>query len=159
MTIYSLDVLLSRFETGLLLLDLNTGFTGGRSGGVVSPSLEEFSTVCCDPHSQRLWHSQWSRGRCFSGILLFSLWSNWMLAISSAFPKSSLNIWKFSVHILLNPCLENFEHYFASVWDECNFAVVWTFFELTVPTLIKSTLLLKNVSHHLSLQQVIIIFQ
>ena len=47
---------------------------------------------------------------------------------SSAFPKSSLNIWEFSVHILLKPSLENFEHYFASVWDECNCAVVWAFF-------------------------------
>ena len=34
---------------------------------------------------------------------------------SSAFSKSSLNIWKFTVHILLKPGLENFEHYFASV--------------------------------------------
>ena len=34
---------------------------------------------------------------------------------SSAFSKLSLNIWKFSVHILLKPGLENFEHYFASV--------------------------------------------
>ena len=34
---------------------------------------------------------------------------------SSAFSKSSLNIWKFMVHILLKPGLENFEHYFASV--------------------------------------------
>ena len=34
---------------------------------------------------------------------------------SSAFSKSSLNIWKFKVHILLKPGLENFEHYFASV--------------------------------------------
>ena len=34
---------------------------------------------------------------------------------SSAFSKSSLNIWKFSVHILLKPGLENFEHYFASM--------------------------------------------
>ena len=34
---------------------------------------------------------------------------------SSAFSKSSLNIWKFSVHILLKPSLENFEHYFASI--------------------------------------------
>ena len=33
----------------------------------------------------------------------------------SAFSKSSLNIWKFSVHILLKPSLENFEHYFASM--------------------------------------------
>ena len=37
---------------------LHTDFSRGRSGGLVFPSLEEFSTVCCDPHSQRLWHSQ-----------------------------------------------------------------------------------------------------
>ena len=34
---------------------------------------------------------------------------------SSAFSKSGLNIWKFTVHVLLKPGLENFEHYFASV--------------------------------------------
>ena len=51
-----------------------------------------------------------------------------LISGSSAFPKTSLNIWKFIVHILLNPGLENFEHYFASVWDECNCAVVWPFF-------------------------------
>ena len=34
---------------------------------------------------------------------------------SFAISKFSLNIWKFSVHVLLKPCLENFEHYFASV--------------------------------------------
>ena len=43
---------------------------------------------------------------------------------SSAFSKSSLNIWKFTVHILLKPGLENFEHYFTSVWNECNCEVV-----------------------------------
>ena len=42
-----------------------------------------------------------------------------LISGSSAFSKSSLNIWKFSVHVLLKPGLENFEHYFASVWDEC----------------------------------------
>ena len=47
---------------------------------------------------------------------------------SSAFSKSSLNIWKFMVHVLLKLGLENFEHYFARVWDECNCAVDWTFF-------------------------------
>ena len=47
---------------------------------------------------------------------------------SSAFSKISLNIWKFMVHVLLKPGLENFEHYFTSVWDECHCAVVWTFF-------------------------------
>ena len=38
-----------------------------------------------------------------------------LISGSSAFSKSSLNIWKFTVHVLLNPGLENFEHYFASV--------------------------------------------
>ena len=47
---------------------------------------------------------------------------------SSAFSKSSLSIWKFMVHVLLKPGLENFEHYFASTWDECNCVVVWAFF-------------------------------
>ena len=38
-----------------------------------------------------------------------------LISGSSAFSKSSLNIWKLSVHILLKPGLENFEHYFTSV--------------------------------------------
>ena len=138
MTIYSLDELLFLFGTSLLfhvqfqllLLDLHTDFSRGRSGGLIFPSLSEFSTVYCDPHSQRFWHSQWSRSRCFSVILLLFLWSS-RLAIwsgSSAFSKSSLNIWRFSVHILLKPSLENFEHYFTSMWDEGNYAVVWALF-------------------------------
>ena len=51
-----------------------------------------------------------------------------LISGSLAFSKSNLNIWKFSVHLLLKPCLGNFEHYFASVWDECKCAVAWTFF-------------------------------
>ena len=50
-----------------------------------------------------------------------------LLSGSSAFSKSSLNIWKLMVHVLLKPGL-NFEHYFASMWDECNCMVVWTYF-------------------------------
>ena len=42
----------------LFLPDLHTCFSRGRSGGLVFPSLSEFSTVYCDPHSQRLWHSR-----------------------------------------------------------------------------------------------------
>ena len=42
----------------------------------------------------------------------------------SAFSKTSLNIWKFMVHILLKPGLENFEHYFTSVRSESNCVVV-----------------------------------
>ena len=51
-----------------------------------------------------------------------------LLSGSSAFSKSSLNIWKSMVHVLLKPGLENFEHYFASMWDECNCTVVSAFF-------------------------------
>ena len=51
-----------------------------------------------------------------------------LISGSSAFSKTSLNIRKFTVHILLKPGLENFEHYFTSMWDECNCAVVWAFF-------------------------------
>ena len=42
----------------------------------------------------------------------------------AAFSKSSLNIWEFFVHVLLKPCLENFEHHFDIMGDECNCAVV-----------------------------------
>ena len=65
----------------------------------------EFSCLFCDPTDV---------GNLISG--------------SSAFSKSNLNIWKFLVRVLLKPSLENFEHYFTSMWDECNCAVVWAFF-------------------------------
>ena len=58
----------------------------------------------------------WSSGCC-----QFDLWFLWL-------SKSSLNIWKFMVYVLLKAGLENFEHYFASVWDECNCVVVSAFF-------------------------------
>ena len=76
-----------------------------------------------------------SRSICFSGTLLLYLWSNgcWQLISgSSVFSKSSLNIWEFLVQVLLKPSLENFEHYFASMWNECNCAVVWTFFNTAI---------------------------
>ena len=46
----------------------------------------------------------------------------------SASSKPSLNIWKLLVLIWLKASVKNFEHFFASVWGECNCAVVWTFF-------------------------------
>ena len=51
-----------------------------------------------------------------------------LISGSSAFSKTTLNIWKFMVHVLLKPCLENCKHYFTSMWHECNCAVVWAFF-------------------------------
>ena len=50
-----------------------------------------------------------------------------LISGSSAFSKSSLNICKFSVHILLKCNLQSFEDYFASMWDECYCVVIWTF--------------------------------
>ena len=43
---------------------------------------------------------------------------------SSAFSQTSLNIWKLTVHVLLKPGLENFEHYFASVWNKYNHEII-----------------------------------
>ena len=51
-----------------------------------------------------------------------------LISGSSAFSKTSLNIWKFTIHVLLKPGLENFKHYFTSMWDEYYCAVVWAFF-------------------------------
>ena len=51
-----------------------------------------------------------------------------LISGSSAFSKSSLYIWKFSVHELLKPSLKDFEHYLASIWNEQSCMVVWTFF-------------------------------
>ena len=97
--------------------DLHTDFSGGRSGGLVFPSLEEFSAVCCDPH----------KGFCIVNkaeidvFLELSCFFDEPMNISNlisgscSFSKSCLNIWKFMVHILLKPGLENVERYFASV--------------------------------------------
>ena len=52
-----------------------------------------------------------------------------LISCFSDFSKLSwYYIWKFSVHILLKPILKDFEHYLASMWNECNFTVVGTFF-------------------------------
>ena len=93
-TIYSLEVLLFLFGTSLLfhaqfwplLPDLHIGFSRGRSGGLVFPSLSKFSTVYCDPHSQSLWHSQYIKNICFFwNSLAFSIIQR-MLATWSLIP-------------------------------------------------------------------------
>ena len=104
-----------------MLPDLHTDFSRGRSGGLVFSSLSEFSTVYC-VHTVKgfgivnkaeidvflelscFFHDPVDVGNLTSG--------------SSAFSKTSSNNTKFTVHILPKPGLENFEHYFTSVWDE-----------------------------------------
>ena len=54
-----------------------------------------------------------------------------LLSGSSLFSKSGLYIWRFLVHILLKPSLKDFEHYLASMWNECSCAVVWIHFDIS----------------------------
>jgi len=56
----------------------------------------------------------------------------YLISGSCAFSKSSLNIWKFSVHVLLKPSLEDFEHDLISMWNEFNCVVVWIFFGIAL---------------------------
>ena len=110
-----------------MLLDLHTDFSGGRSGDLVFPSLEEFFSLF-DPHKD---FGIVNKADVFLELSCFfndTADVGDLISGSSAFSKSSLNSWKFMVHVLLKPCLENFEHYFASMWDKCNCMVVRTFF-------------------------------
>ena len=95
-----------------MLPDLHTDFSRGRSGGLVFPSLSEFSIVYCDPHKgfgivNKAEIDVFLELSCFFddpadvGNLISG---------SSAFSKTSLNIRKFTVHVLLKPGLENFEY-------------------------------------------------
>ena len=70
-----------------------------------------------------------------------------LISGSSAFSKSSLNIWKFTVHVLLKPGLDNFEPYFASVGGECNWVIVWTFLTLPFTGIGMKTDLFQSCSH------------
>ena len=101
-----------------MLPDLHTGFSRGRSAGLVFPSLKNFPQFV-------VIHTVKGFGivnKAEIDILLeLSCFFDDpadvgnLISASSAFPKTSLNIWKFTVHILLKPGLENFKHYFTSV--------------------------------------------
>ena len=80
--------------------------------GIVNKAVDVFLKLSC------FFHDPADVGNLVSG--------------SSAFYKSSLNIWKFSIHGLLKPSMENFEDYFASIWNECNCAVVWMLFGIAL---------------------------
>ena len=79
---------------------------------LIASSLSIIINFFCGPYRGMLFF--------YSSCLLYSG--------SSAFSKTGLNILKFTIHVLLKPGLENFEHYFTSVWDECICALVWIFF-------------------------------
>ena len=101
-----------------MLLDLHTDFSEGRSGSQYSHLLNNFSQFVV-MHTVKGFGIV-NRGEvdvflelsCFFNVLTDV--GN-VISGSSAFSKSSLNIWKFMVHVLLKLGLENFEHYFSSV--------------------------------------------
>ena len=106
-------------------------FSGGRSGGLVLPSLKNFPQFVVIHIVKGFGVVNKAEVDVFLELSCFfndpTDVGN-LISGSSAFSKSRLNIWKFSVYVLLKPSLENFEYYFASVWDECNCVVVWIFF-------------------------------
>ena len=100
-----------------MLLDLHTDFSIGRSGGLVFPSLEDFPQFAVI-HTVKGFGVVNKAVDVFLELAFFfddPTDAGNLISDSFAFSKSSLNIWKFTVHILLKPGLENFEHYFASM--------------------------------------------
>ena len=125
-TICSLDILHSQFVTSmlshvqfqLLLPDLHTDFS--EEGQVVwySNNLKNFPSCLVIQTVKGFGIVNKAE---IDDFLEFSCFIDDardvgnLISGSSAFSKSSLNIWKFSVHVLLKPGLENFDHYFASM--------------------------------------------
>ena len=101
---------------------MHTDFSRGRLGGLVFPYLSEFPTVVTHTVKGFGIVNEAEVGVFLELSCFFDDPTDVGNLISgfSAFCKSSLNIWKFTVHALLKPGLENFERYFASTWDKCN---------------------------------------
>ena len=79
----------------------------------------------CDPHNQSIVNeAEVNVFPEFSSFFYVPMDVANLISGFSAFSKPNLNIWKFSVHILLKPSLENFEYYFASMRNECSCAEV-----------------------------------
>ena len=136
-TIYSLEVLLSEFCASPFFHDSSNGClltckqVSQEAGKMVwySHLFKNFSQ-CVVIHTLNSFRVA---NEAEVDILLEFSWFSYdpidvddLISCSSAFYKSILNIWEFLVHVLLKPSLENFEHQFASMWNECNCVVLWT---------------------------------
>ena len=138
MTIYSLDILLSLFGTSLLLYPVLTvaSWPAYRflrrqirwSGIPISWRIFQFVVIYTVKGFGIVNKAEVDIFLELSCFLDDPVDVGNLISGSTAFSKSILNIWKFMVHILLKPDLENFEHCFASLRDECNCVVVWAFF-------------------------------
>ena len=92
------------------------------------------SLICCDPHKgfSVVNEAEVDVFLEFSCFFHDPTEVDNLISGSSALSEFSLYIWKFLVHVLLKPSLENFEHYLAGMWNECNCVVVRTFFGIAV---------------------------
>ena len=110
-----------------LLPDLHIGFSRGRSGGLVFPSLSEFSTVYCDPHSQRLGIVNKEEIDVFLELSCFfddpADVGN-LISGPSAFSKTKLNIRNFTVHVLLKPGLVILSIALLAC-EMCSLSILW----------------------------------
>ena len=101
-----------------MLLELHTDFSGSRSGGLVFPSLEEFPTLFVTHIVNGFSVVNEAEVDVFLKLPCFlcdltDVGS--LISGSSAFSKPSLYIWKFSVHVLQKPSLNDFAHNLATM--------------------------------------------
>ena len=142
-TIYSLHVLLSRFGTRqlfhvrFLLCFLTYIQVSWETGKVIwyshlfknFPQFAVFHTIKGFRIVSEAEVNVFLEVPCF----LYDPWTiGNLISHSSAFSDPSLNIWKFLIHVLLKPCLKDFKHNLARMWNECSCMVVWTSFDIAL---------------------------
>ena len=143
MKIYSLDVLLSQFWTNpFSMFSSNCCFlsciqVSQEAGKLVWYSylyknLPQFAVIHTVKGFSVVNETEVDIFLDFSCFFCDSTDCGNLISGSFAFSKTSLYIWKFWVHRLLKPSLKNFEQYLINMWNECNCAVVWTFFDLVL---------------------------
>ena len=132
-----------------MLPDLHTDFSRGRWGGLVFPSqnFPQFIVIHTVKGFGIVNNAEidvFLELSCFfDDPLDVGKW----ISGSFAFSKTTLNIREFKVHVLLKSGLENFKHYFTSMWDECNCVVVWAFLALPFFGIGMKTDLLQSCGH------------
>ena len=127
MIICSLIILLSQFWTSplfhtLLLLDSHASSSGDRSGSLIFPSLRifQFSVIHIVKGFHVVNEAEVDVFFLKFPYFLYDPMNVWyLISGSSAFSKTSLYTWKFSVHILVKPSSKDFEHNLSIMWNDC----------------------------------------